>query len=80
VWEALQNRFEEKGLSRKIGLLQSHISTRYEGKMGDFLSKIVGWQAATILAGLSDNFRPFIMGLEASGVKIATVVIISLMH
>lgn len=82
IWTALKNRFEDKGLSRKIGLLRFLISIRLDGNMGEYLSSIMDtanklsdvdfpisddWLVAIILAGLGDEFKPFIMGLEAAG-------------
>jgi len=33
IWKTLKNRFEEKGLSRKIGLLRGLLCLRYSGDM-----------------------------------------------
>jgi gag-polypeptide of LTR copia-type/Zinc knuckle len=83
IWETLQSRFEEKGLTRKIGLLRNLISTRLNGggmetylnSITDLANKLSGigfkiddeWLAAIMLAGLDDSYKPFIMGLEAAG-------------
>jgi transposase InsO family protein len=85
IWETLKNRFEEKGLTRKIGLLRSLISTRLDGDMNVFLNTIMDaanklsnigfeissdWLVAIILAGLDESYKPFIMGLEASAAEL----------
>lgn len=84
MWKALKDLYEDKGLSRKIGLLRKLISTRLETSesmqsyIDDIMTlsaKLTGvgfklsdeWLVAIILAGLSDDYRPFIMGIEASG-------------
>lgn len=94
IWKALQDLFEDKGLSRKIGLLRNLISTRLDtsANMQSYIDDIktnsarltgIGfalsdeWLAAIILAGLTDDYRPFIMGFEASGKDLKSDAIIS---
>lgn len=94
VWTTLQNLYEDKGLSRKIGLLRNLISTRLENceSMQQYIDQILccshkltgigfamsdEWTGAILLAGLTDNFKPFIMGIEASEKQIATETIIA---
>lgn len=78
IWE----KYQDKGLCRKIGLLHSLISTRLESCDGiqqyvdeilNHSSKLSGigfkmsdeWIVAILLAGLTEDFKPFIM-VEAS--------------
>jgi transposase InsO family protein len=92
IWKTLRKRFEEKGLSRKIGLLRNLLGLRYSGDMGAYtnslmehVAKLNGigfeindeWVASIILAGLTDEFKPFIMGLEASGVEITADIVVT---
>lgn len=94
IWKALKDLYEDKGLSRKIGLLRNLISTRLETSesMQSYIDNIVTnsnkltgvgfaltdeWLAAIILAGLTDEYRPFIMGIEASNQAIKSDSIIS---
>lgn len=94
IWSTLKDLFDDKGLSRKIGLLRNLISTRLETSdnmqayIDDIMthsSKLTGigfalpdeWLAAIILAGLTDDYRPFIMGLEATGKEVKTDSVIS---
>lgn len=83
IWIALQRLYEDKGLSRKIGLLRLLISTRLEDcqDMQEYVDNIVStsnkltgvgfgisdeWLGAILLAGLTDEYKPFIMGIEAN--------------
>lgn len=94
IWKTLQNLYEDKGLSRKIGLLRQLISIRLEdcdgmeryvdqmvtasNKLGDIGFEISSeWKAAILLAGLTENYKPFIMGIEASGSKLTDDLIIT---
>lgn len=94
IWILLKKRYENKGLSRKIGLLRKLISVRFEenNDMQSYINEIMEcsqkltgigfeigdeWLAAILLAGLSDSFGPFIMGIEATGGTITTDTIIS---
>lgn len=94
IWQTLQNLFEEKGLTRKIGILRNLITSRLEDcdSMQSYIDRIVDntnklngigfeinddWQTAIILAGLTEVYKPFIMGIEASGVKITSEIIIA---
>lgn len=88
IWTKLREMFEDKGLTRRIGLLRTLITTSLEnsGCMEDFITKIIGtanklngigfeisdeWVGSFLLAGLSNEYKPFIMGIESSGVKIS---------
>lgn len=83
IWNTLRGLYENKGLTRKIGLLRNLISTRLDGCSGmqDYVDRIMcftnklneigftisnEWTGAILLAGLTDDFKPFIMGIEAS--------------
>lgn len=93
IWKKLKELYEDKGLTRKIGILRGLISTRLDdsdGMQNDIdkikcnANKLAGigfdideWLTAIILAGLTDAYGPFIMGLEASGGTISTDGIIS---
>lgn len=94
IWTALKDLFEDKGLSRKIGLLRNLISTRLETSesMQSYIDNVLThsskltkigfaltdeWLAAIILAGLTDEYRPFIMGIEASNQQLKSDAIIS---
>lgn len=94
IWCTLRNLFEDKGLSRKIGLLRNLISTRlddcsnmqaYVDRIVDNTNKLNGigfeinddWMTAILLAGLTESYKPFIMGIEASDAKITSDTIIS---
>lgn len=94
VWTTLQGLYEDKGLSRKIGLLRNLISTRLESSdnMQSYVDSIVTnanklkgvgfdltdeWLAAILLAGLTDEFKPFIMGIEAANTELKSDKIIS---
>lgn len=87
IWKTLKNLFDDKGLSRRISLLRSLISTRledcenmqqYVDKIKNCANKLTGigfdmgneWIGSILLAGLTENFAPFIMGIEASGVDV----------
>jgi hypothetical protein len=92
VWETFKRLFEEKGLSRKIGLLKGLISTKLDTSMQqyidtlmDYSNKLGGigfeisddWLSAIILAGLTDDYKPFIMAIEASGTNVTSDVIVT---
>lgn len=94
IWRTLKRMFEDKGLSRRIGLLRSLISTRlaetdgmqsYIDHIASTSSKLTGigfgisdeWLGAIILAGLTEDYRPFIMGIEANGSTISSDIIIT---
>lgn len=94
VWQTLQRLYEDKGLTRKIALLRSLISTRLEDcdGMQQYVDQIVcasnkltgigfsmsdEWKGAILLAGLTDSYKPFIMGIEASNGDIKSDAIIS---
>lgn len=94
IWKTLKNLFEDKGLSRKIGLLRNMISSKledcesmqaYVDRIVDSSNKLNGigfvisddWLTAIMLAGLTDAYQPFIMGIEASDSRITSDTIIS---
>lgn len=81
MWKTLKNMYDDKGLSRKIGLLRQLITIRLENcsTMSEYVSKIIGtanklsgigfkidqdWIGAIMLAGLTDEYKSFIMGIE----------------
>lgn len=84
IWSTLARMYEEKGLSRKISLLRSLISSKLDSEncMESYVNKILNtsnklssvgfpiddeWISAIILAGLTEKYHPFIMGIEANG-------------
>lgn len=94
IWKTLKNLFDDKGLSRRISLLRSLISTRledcenmqqYVDKIKNCANKLTGigfdmgdeWIGSILLAGLTENFAPFIMGIEASGINVVADSIIA---
>lgn len=94
IWKTFQRLYEDKGLSRKIGLLRNLISSRLEdqGGMQEYVDQIINtsnklsgvgfpisdeWIGAILLAGLTDDYKPFIMGIESSGVEMTGDAIIS---
>lgn len=94
IWTTLKGLYEDKGLSRKIGLLRNLISTRLENSvsMQQYVDDIVGnsnrlkgigfdlsdeWIAAILLAGLTEDYRPLIMGIEAANTALKSDNIIS---
>lgn len=94
IWTTFQRLYEDKGLSRKIGLLRSLISARLEecNGMQEYVDQIVNtskklsgigfsisdeWIGAILLAGLTDVYKPFIMGIESSNIGITGDAIIS---
>lgn len=94
VWDVLKSLYEDKGLSRKIGILRQMISTRLEDSDGmqgyidtivDCSNRLGGiglkmddqWIAAILLAGLTDNYAPLIMALEATTVELKSDIIIA---
>lgn len=94
IWTTLEGLYDDKGLSRKIGLLRNLISTRLDesDNMQQYVDSIIGtagklqgigfaltdeWIAAILLAGLSDKYQPFIMGIEAANTALKSDAIIS---
>ncbi|XP_036340351.1 uncharacterized protein LOC118749659 [Rhagoletis pomonella] len=94
IWQKLKNLYEDKGLTRKIGLLRGLISCRLEDceNMQSYIDRIkdnsnklneIGfeinedWLTAIVLAGLTDAYKPFIMGIEASDSQIKSETIIA---
>lgn len=87
IWQKLQSMFEDKGLSRRIGLLRKLITTTLNGcsSMDEYICEVIGtanklngigfaineeWVGSFLLAGLTDEYKPFIMGIESSNTKI----------
>jgi hypothetical protein len=87
VWDSLKTTFEDTGLSNKISLLRTLITTRLEAcaNVEEYVNKIVStahklnslkltvsdeWIGCILLAGLPEIYKPMIMGIESSGVKI----------
>lgn len=83
----LLSMFEDKGLTRRIGLLRKLIPTTLEGSdsLEEYIGDVIGtanklsgigfkiddeWVGSFLLAGLTDEYKPFIMGIESSGIKI----------
>lgn len=94
IWNTLKRLYEDKGLSRKIGLLRTLISIRLDecDGMQEYVNQIVNtsnkltgigfdiddeWIGAILLAGLTDNYQPLILGIESSGTNISGDMIIS---
>lgn len=94
IWNTLQRMYEDKGLSRKIGLLRNLISIRLDdcNNMQEYVDKIINtgnkltgvgfeiseeWIGAILLAGLTEDYRPLILGIEASEKSITKDNIIS---
>lgn len=87
IWQKLMSMFEDKGLTRRIGLLRKLITTTLEGSdsLEEYIGEVIGtanklsgigfkiddeWVGSFLLAGLTDEYKPFIMGIESSGIKI----------
>lgn len=87
VWDKLISTFQDSGLTRKVSLLRTLITTKLSecDSVSDYVSKILStvhklnsikftltdeWVGTFLLAGLPDDYRPMIMGLESSGVAI----------
>lgn len=94
IWQTLKKMYEDKGLTRKIGLLRNLIQTRLEecDNMQDFVDKIMStankltgvgfeinddWLGAILLAGLTEEFKPLIMSIEANNESISSDSIVS---
>lgn len=87
AWSKLKNAFEDSGLTRKVGLLRTLVTTQLEKcksvekycdtilttahKLREMNLKIDDeWIGTLLLAGLTEEYRPMIMGIESSGIKI----------
>ncbi|GBP77064.1 Retrovirus-related Pol polyprotein from transposon TNT 1-94 [Eumeta japonica] len=87
LWDNLTKAFEDRGLTRKVGLLKDLINTTLETSesVESYVNKIMSsahklrninfnvddeWLGTLMLAGLPDSYKPMIMGIESSGVKI----------
>lgn len=84
IWTTLQRLYEDKGLSRKIGLLRQLISFKLEDSdgMDNYIERIINtsnkltgigfeisdeWIGAILLAGLTEDYKALILGIESSG-------------
>jgi hypothetical protein len=89
VWDALKNAFNDKGLTRRISLLTTLITTCMDecANLNEYVSTIImtanklngiGFTISDemvgciLLAGLPEKYKPMIMGLENSGLKISS--------
>lgn len=87
IWNNLNNAFEDNGLTRRVGLLRTLITTQLNesSSVESYVNQIVNtayklksvgmdisdeWVGTLLLAGLPDTYKPMIMGLESSGIKI----------
>lgn len=94
IWKVLKSLYEDKGLTRRVGLLKTLINTRledcdnmqaYVDKIVELSNKLAGigftitdeWSGVIMLAGLTETYRPLIMGIEASVKDITADAIIS---
>lgn len=90
AWSNLQKAFEDKGLTRRLGLLRSLFSTKLGESMDSYLSKItdvsqqlsdIGFPltddfiAVLMLSGLTSDYDPLIMALENSNTKLESEVV-----
>lgn len=82
IWAKLCGMYEDSGMQRRISLLRQLMSVRLESKtMQEYVSSITtlanklkaikfnlddDWLVSILLAGLTEEYNPFIMGLEAS--------------
>lgn len=87
AWESLNRAFEDNGLTRRVGLLRTLITTRLDdsNSVEEYVNKIVStahklssvglkvseeWIGTILLAGLPEEYKPMIMGIESSGVAV----------
>lgn len=87
IWDNLQSAFEDNGLTRRVGLLRTLITTKLSesSTVESYVNQIINtayklksvgmdisdeWIGTLLLAGLPDEYKPMIMGLESSGIKI----------
>jgi len=87
AWDKLREVYEDSGLSRKVGLLRTLVTTRLENcsSVEEYVTKIIStshklngmsfevrdeWVGTLLLAGLPDEFKPMIMGIENSNTPI----------
>jgi len=87
VWKSLKTAFDDSGLTRRVSLLRTLITTKLEdcGSVETFVDKIITtahklsgcglevsdeWIGTLLLAGLPEQYKPMIMGIESSGIKI----------
>lgn len=88
AWNRLKNAFEDKGLTRKVGLLRTLTSRLVDcTSIEEYVNRITTTAhslkeldfevkdemvGALLLSGLPEEYRPMIMGLESSGTPITT--------
>lgn len=94
IWNKFKNLYEDKGLTRKIGLLRNLIGCKLEnynsmqeyiGDIKESSQKLNGigfvisedWTTAILLAGLTDKYQSFIMGIQAVETDLNSDLIIS---
>lgn len=92
VWKKLEDTFDDSGLTRRVGLLRTLITTRLENfdTVDQYVNQVMTtahrltaiqfevseeWIGTFLLAGLPDEYKPMIMGIESSGLKITGDVI-----
>ena len=86
VWDSLKQIFDDSGLTRRIALLKTLITTKLNQSVEQYVNSIIStahkldgiglkvsdeWIGCILLAGLPDEYKPMIMGLENSGLKIS---------
>lgn len=87
MWDNLKSAFQDNGLTRRVGLLHTLITTKLSesNSVESYVNRIVNtayklksvgmdvsdeWIGTLLLAGLLADYKPMIMGLESSGIKI----------
>ena len=87
TWDKLQRAFEDNGLTRKVGLLRTLVTTQLNScsSVDEYVNRIITtahkldgigfkipdeWVGTLLLAGLPEEYKPMIMGIENSGTAI----------
>lgn len=87
AWDKLNSAFEDSGLTRRVGLLRTLITTQLTNceSVNDYVNTVITtahklngigfkisdeWIGTLLLAGLPNEYKPMIMGLENSGTPI----------
>lgn len=87
VWDRLQAAFEDSGLTRKVSLLRTLVTSQLENynSVEEYVNIIMTtshkldglgfkvpdeWVGTLMLAGLPDEYKPMIMGIESSGIAV----------
>ncbi|CAL1674592.1 unnamed protein product [Lasius platythorax] len=87
AWEKLKKAFEDTGLTRRVGLLRTLITTQLTNcaSVNDYVNTVITtahelagigfkigdeWIGTLLLAGLPEEYKPMIMGVENSGTPI----------